>query len=200
MLLLEAPKAKFPALNVLCSFGFSASLSVAVAPNEKEGNFLSDAGVDALGVDPKEKRSVFFVSLSPPRGAAPKVNFGFSASFSASSLLGALPKVKVGAPGFARDTAGAGFLAFSISSATAATALSLSFLFLAKNEAGQAFTAGVAGVGDPPIAVSSCPSAGKGTDAAATAFLFASLSKSELVLFPSSETPLVSPKEKLLLD
>ena len=70
-----------------------------------------------------------------PKETFPKEGAAVSAAFGA-------PKLKVGTPGFAAAMDGAGDLAFSISSATAAAVLSFCSLFLAKKDAGHFFTAG----------------------------------------------------------
>ena len=155
--------------------GFAGSASLAsagfVAPKENRGGAVfSDKGASFFaGVAPKEKMvSCFFASAPLDGGGAPKTNFGLStASFSpAASVAAGAPKLKVGTPGFAAAMAGAGVFAFSISSATAATALSFCSLFLAKNDAGHFLAANgaAAAAGDCPASVSS--SKGKGRDAA----------------------------------
>ena len=81
----------------------------------------------------------------------------------------------------AASRAGAGFLAFSISSATAATALSFCFLLDARNDEGHFFIAG----GASCSSCSSSSSAGSGSAAALTAVVFASLSSPD----PASAPP-----------
>mmetsp|Transcript_31209 Transcript_31209/g.67218 ORF Transcript_31209/g.67218 Transcript_31209/m.67218 type:complete len:345 (+) Transcript_31209:1137-2171(+) len=195
---LEAPKAGWPALP-------GASKGDELAAPEAAAGFV--ASVVVVAVAPKANPFGFPLSLPPPMvvlstfGAPPKApedpnpNLGGSSFSLASPVTGVDdPKLKVGTPDFGAAIVG-GFLAFSISSATAATALSFSFLFFSKNAVGHCFTEGVAApamekpcLGSASVSPSAS-SSGRGRDAAWTAVSLA-------FTRASSTSPL--PKEKVL--
>ena len=171
---LADPKVKGLAAGLTSSF-WGAGLGA--EPKEKMSvAFFAKGG--SAGLLPKEKEGVLEPAMLPP--AAPKVK-GLAAASSAAPLAAGVPKLKVGTPGLAASRAGAGFLAFSISSATAATALSFCFLLDARNDEGHFFIAG----GASCSSCSSSSSAGSGSAAALTAVVFASLSSPD----PASAPP-----------